>query len=136
VEARRVESQGSALFIRALEGLDLQTAVFDIPDVDGLVLGAGGDQLLAGAYIQTSNLFTMELADKVVENKLFNGVLLVHAKVLDFEVAVDDLALLSEDVNASFVGVNDHSLDLVIAVVSDHRLLDGHLDDSRISDPG
>ena len=77
----------------------------------------------------------MELADEVVENKLFNRVLLIHAEVFDFEVAVDHLALLSEDVNAGFIGVNDHSLDLVIAVVSDHRLLDSHLDDSSISDP-
>jgi hypothetical protein len=67
MKSRGVESKSGTLFVGRLKRLDFKTTVFHIPDVNGLVLRASSDELLADADIEAGNLFAMELTDKVVE---------------------------------------------------------------------
>jgi hypothetical protein len=46
-----MESQSRALFVGRLKRLNFKTTVFDIPDVNGLVLRASSYELLPNAHI-------------------------------------------------------------------------------------
>jgi hypothetical protein len=66
----------------------------------------------------------MELTDKIVEKQNFYG-FLIFSEFLNVEVTEDNLALLGQDVDASFIRVDYHSLNFVIAVVR-HELFYCH----------
>ena len=129
MQSTGMERDSQALF-RCGGRLDLEAALGHIPNVDGLVFGAGGDQLLPDADVEAGDFLAVERSNKIIEREAVLGVLLEAG---DVNVAVNQLSLLGHDINLVFLARHSNTHDVVVAFVGE-SLLGRHLNSCAISD--